>query len=232
MLNIISKQCLCVCVREKGQRGQERGRKSVRRIWQRTQTLHSLIYVLFSPQLGQAVSNNCEHLGSLQALHPGPWGSSPGRGGPPKLPFVLKSCLEQADYHSSPRRDMRPGILSNSFTLIISTEWQYSANTDTYRQFEKVNLPKVRVQNKSNLYYLYIHFFLCVPLQEDMMWQILNTQSVIMQAHTNIHTYCEYLLSNAFTCLSPCHHLPVACEELTTIKNEVCVFVGFNNKRQ
>lgn len=44
--------------------------------------LHSLIFVLFSPQLGQTVSNNCEHLGNLQAQHPNPRGSSPGTGGP------------------------------------------------------------------------------------------------------------------------------------------------------
>ncbi|KAI9520375.1 hypothetical protein NQZ68_018683 [Dissostichus eleginoides] len=63
------------------------------------------------PTLGQAVSNNCEHLGSLQALHLSPWGSSPGTGGPTQLPLPLESCLEQADYRRSPRRDMRPGIL-------------------------------------------------------------------------------------------------------------------------
>ncbi|KAI3360834.1 hypothetical protein L3Q82_013057 [Scortum barcoo] len=68
-------------------------------------------------ELGQTVSNNCEHLGSLQALHPGPWGSSPGTGSPTPLPFLLESCLKRADYHSSPRRDMRPGILSNSFYI-------------------------------------------------------------------------------------------------------------------
>ncbi|TNN79778.1 hypothetical protein EYF80_010012 [Liparis tanakae] len=63
--------------------------------------------------LGQTVSNNSEHLRSLQALHPSPWGSSPGTGGPTQLPLPLESCLEQADYHTSPRRDMRPGILSS-----------------------------------------------------------------------------------------------------------------------
>lgn len=36
---------------------------------------------------------------------PSPWGSSPGTGGLAQLPFPHKSCLEQADYHSSPRRD-------------------------------------------------------------------------------------------------------------------------------
>ena len=141
MFNIISKQSVCLCACERSERTRARGWKSVRQTWQtesltwqRTQTLHPLIFVLFSFQLGQTVSNNCKHLGSLQALHPSPWGSSPGTGGPTQLPLPLESCLEQADYHTSPRRDMRPGILSNSFTLIIRTEWQCGENTDTYHQ--------------------------------------------------------------------------------------------------
>lgn len=134
MLNIISK-CLSVCVWKVRKDESKRQKVSqTNTTWQWTQTLHSLIFVLFSPQLGQTVSNNCEHLGSLQALHPSPWGSSPGTGGPTQLPSLLESCLEQADYHSSPRRDTRPGILSNSFTLIIRTEWQCGENTDTYHQ--------------------------------------------------------------------------------------------------
>lgn len=40
---------------------------------------------------------------------PSPWGSSPGTGGLAQLPLPHKSCLEQADYHSSPRRDTRTG---------------------------------------------------------------------------------------------------------------------------
>lgn len=142
MLNIISKQSVCLCAWERSERTGARGRKSVRQTWQTgsttwqwTQTLHSLIFFLFSLQLRQTVSNNCEHLGSLQALHPSPWGCSPGTWGPTLLPFLLKSCLEQADYHSSPSRDMRPGILSNFFTLIIRTEWQCHENSDTYHQF-------------------------------------------------------------------------------------------------
>jgi len=106
--------------------------------------------VLFSSQLRQTVSNNSEHLGSLQALHLSPWGSSPGTGGPVLFPFLLRSCLNQADYHSSPRRDMRLGILSYSFTLIIGTEWQRGKSTDTYHQCstkpsqcQKVNFPEV-----------------------------------------------------------------------------------------
>lgn len=141
------KNKVSVCVRGRsgggGMGGQGGGgsMKSVRQTWQTegltwqwTHTLHSLVFVLFSLQLGQTVSNNSEHLRSLQALHPSPWGSSPGTGGPTQLPLPLESCLEQADYHTSPRRDMRPGILSNSFTLIIRTEWQCCKNADTYHQ--------------------------------------------------------------------------------------------------
>lgn len=159
MLNIISKQSVCLCACERSERTWAGGRKSVRQTWQTesttwqwARTVHSLIFVLRSPQLGQAVSNNCEHLGSLPALHPSPRGSSPGTGGPSQLPFPLESCLEQADYHSSPRRDMRPGILSNSFTLIIRADWQCGENTDTYHQcpskpshsIKKSTFPKLR----------------------------------------------------------------------------------------
>lgn len=75
-------------------------------------------------------SNNCEHLGNLQALHTRPWGSSPGTGGSVWLPFLHKSSLEQGDYHSSAQRDKKTGILSNYFTLIIRTRWQCGTNAD------------------------------------------------------------------------------------------------------
>lgn len=159
--------CVCVCLRywvRKVRKNKSKSRKSVRQTWQtesttwqRTQTLHLLI-LLFSPQPGQTVSNNSEHLGSLQALHLSPWGSSPGTGGPTQLSFLLESCLEQADYRSSPRRDMRPGILSNSFTLIIRKDWQWGKNTDTYRkrstkflQCQKVNFLKSYSETKVTL---------------------------------------------------------------------------------
>lgn len=84
---------------------------------------------------------------SLQALHLDPRGSSPGTGGPAQH----KSCSERGDYLSSPRRDMGTGILSDSFTLIIRTEWQDSKSTDTYQKCfmknttatSKKNFPKV-----------------------------------------------------------------------------------------
>lgn len=173
MLNIISKQSVCLCVCVKGQRGREqeaesRSDKPDRQstTWQWAQTVHLLIFVLCSPQLGKAVSNNCEHLGNLPALHPSPWSSSPGTGGPTQLPFPLESCLEQADYHSSPRRDMRPGILSNSFTLIIKTDWQCGENTDTYHQrptkpsnsIKKSTFPKLQWKLRK-LCYLSPHLF-------------------------------------------------------------------------
>lgn len=76
-------------------------------------------------------SNNCKHLGSLQALHLDPRGSSPGTGGPAQLPLPHKSRSEREDYLSSARRDMATGILSDCFTWIIGTGWQ---DADTYRK--------------------------------------------------------------------------------------------------
>lgn len=135
--------------------------------------------MLFSPHLGQTVSNNSEHLGSLQALHPSPWGSSPGTGGPTQLPFLLESCLEHRDYRSSPRRDVSPGILSKSFTLIIRKEWQCGKNTDTYHQCtkkkkkasqcQKVNFLKVRVKIKWSL--LFVQFPWLAGWEHDMTYE-------------------------------------------------------------
>lgn len=79
-------------------------------------------------------SNNCKHLGSLQALHLDPRGSSPGTGGPAQLPLPHKSRSEREDYLSSPRRDMATGILSDCFTLIIGTGWQGGENADIYHK--------------------------------------------------------------------------------------------------
>lgn len=143
MLNIISKQSVCLCACKRSERTRVYGRKVSQTNltdWELNLTANANITLTdiwccsLSSWDRQTVSNNCEHLGSLHALHPSPWGSSPGTGRPTQLPIPLESCLEQADYHTSPRRDMRPGILSNSFTLIITTEWQCGENADTYQQ--------------------------------------------------------------------------------------------------
>lgn len=63
----------------------------------------------------------------------------------------FKTSTKQADYHSSPRRDMRPGILSNYFTLIIGTEWQCGKSTDSYHKavtVSKSHLPQSYSKNK------------------------------------------------------------------------------------
>lgn len=152
--------------------------------------------VLFSPQLGQTVSNNSEHLGSLQALHPSPWGTSPGTGGTTQLPFLLESCLEQADYHSLPRRDMRPGILSDSFTLIIRTVtvWQeYRCISPVYhKQCQKVNLLKVIVK-KVYIYYLSRNFSFTASLWLCRIWQI-KVQKNTLHLHVHTQNIGEYMM--------------------------------------
>lgn len=98
-------------------------------------TVNANISLIFAGLLLNGIdSNNCKHLGSLQALHFDPRGSSPGTGGPAQLPLPHKSRLEREDYLSSPRRDMATGILSDSSTLIIGTGWQGGENADTYRK--------------------------------------------------------------------------------------------------
>lgn len=150
MFNISLSVCACVCV--KGQKGHNSQKVSQTHLPDRAQPdskrkhLADIFAVL---SLNGTGSNNSEHLGSLQALHPSPWGSSPGTGGCMQLPFPHKSCLEQIDYHSSPKRDRRTGILSNYFTLIIRIEWQPGQNTDTYLGcIKKSTVSKLKVENK------------------------------------------------------------------------------------
>lgn len=122
----------------KGQPGQKRRKVGQTYLpdWEQKLTVNANILLLVCAVLSPngTDSNNCEHLGSLQALHPSPWGSSPGTGGPVQLPFLHKGCPEQTDYHSSPQGDKRTGNLSTCFTLIIRMDWQCGENTDTYHK--------------------------------------------------------------------------------------------------
>lgn len=132
---------LCLLVL-KGQKGQERRKASEKYLagWERRLTVKAniclmLCATLFYPSIPHAQrerethgtdSNNCEHLGSLQALHANPlglftWDRRPRAASIP----TQEQPREQADYRSSPRRDAGTQILSDWFTLIIRTEWQW-----------------------------------------------------------------------------------------------------------
>lgn len=127
--------CVHVCL--KGQKGHKVKKVSQTDLpdwacWLTAKANISLIFAGLS--LNGTDSNNCKHLGSLQALHLDPRGSSPGTGGPAQLPLPHKSRSEREDYLSSPRRDMATGILSDCSTLIIGTGWQGGENADRYRK--------------------------------------------------------------------------------------------------
>lgn len=98
-------------------------KKSVRHTCQTERsrlTVNANILLIFAGlPLNGTNSNNCKHLGGLQALHLDPRGSSPGTGGP--VQHKSRSERGGGDYLSSPRRDVGTGILSDSFTLIIRT---------------------------------------------------------------------------------------------------------------
>lgn len=105
-------------------------------------TVNANISLIFAGlPLNGTDSNNCKHLGNLQALHVDPRGSSPGTGGPAQH----KSRSACGDYLLSPWRDMGTGILSDSFTLIIRTGWQHGASVDSYR---KCFLKNMTVESK------------------------------------------------------------------------------------
>lgn len=96
--------CVYVCAQKV--RKDRRGRKSVRNTCQTQSECKRLPDVLCCslPRTGQTVIT-VNTWAASRLYTPGPWGSSPGTGGLAQLPFPHKSCLEQADYHSSPRRD-------------------------------------------------------------------------------------------------------------------------------
>lgn len=141
--------CECMHVCWKGQKGHKL--KKVRHTCHTERsrlTVNANISLIFAglPPLNGTDSNNCKHLGGLQALHLNPRGSSPGTGGPAQH----KGCSERGDYLSSARRDVGTGILSDSFTLIIGTGWQDCESVDTYHKcfMENMTAPSKKKNKK------------------------------------------------------------------------------------
>lgn len=127
--------CEHVCL--KGQKGHKVKQASQTYLpdWERGLTADANISLIFAGlPLNGTDSNNCKHLGSLQALHPDPPGPFTWEEDLRGFLPPHKSRSEREDYLSSPRRDMGTGILSDCFTLIIRTGRQDSENADMYRK--------------------------------------------------------------------------------------------------
>lgn len=161
-------------------------------------TIISLIFV--DLPLNRRDSNNCKHLGSLQALHLDPRGSSPGTGGPAQLPLPHKSRSEREDYLLSARRDMATGILSDCFTLIIGTGWQGGEDADTYRKCSArkhdcgIKLCRTSIVKKVCIMcLLFLSFRLCRTQYDKSSHHGTSEQGTPVRKHT-LFQWCHRLL--------------------------------------